>query len=507
MRRSLLVVLAVSIVVATCGSAVPSVVPASDAPGPDAPGRYPSTADMLAEVREATVRFEVTSELRLPGEALATPFDGDGSGFLITTDGLAVTDYHVVAGATTMTAFVAGSPRGREAELVSASECNDLAVVRIADAPDASLDWYEGPIRVGLDVILAGYPLGEPQFTATRGIVAKVGAAHASEWASPTGVFEHDADQREGSSGAPLLTLDGRVVGVAYSGTDDGRNYAIDRDTGRSTVETLAEGDLVGAIGIYGESYRTGALAGVWVSEVRAGSPADRAGLRPGDVITELGGVAASDGGTVAGLCQTVHARGDEALRVRVVRLDEDEELEAVLGEGRLERVTAAMDYGQDGRYRRFDEATDASGRVRLDVPTAWGDRDGEGWYEADVEHGPSMAVAPDLDAYYETWDAPGLFAGWSERLLDDFTPEAYATWLYDGCEPIDAVPRSVAGVRGTLFSYGACDPDDESEHRLFVAGDAGRLIVVEGQLLAEADIDAFERALRSLRVDPPRGG
>ena len=458
---------------------------------------------MLATVREATVRLEVASELRLPGEALATPFDGDGSGFLITRDGLAVTDYHVVAGATTITAFIAGSARRHEAELVGASECNDLAVVRISEAPAAALEWHPGPVQVGMDVILAGYPLGEPQFTATRGIVAKVGAAHASEWASPAAVFEHDADQREGSSGSPLVTLDGQVAGVAYSGTDDGRNFAIDRDTARSAVEALLDGELPAAIGIYGESYRTGALAGVWVSEVRPNSTADRLGVRTGDVITHLGEVRTSRNGTVSGLCETLHLRGDRALSLRVVRLEEDEELEGVLGEGRLERVSSAGDYGQAGRYRRFDEVVDTSGQVRLEVPSAWLDREAEGWSDDDGRHGPGVSAAPDLDDYWDTWDAPGLFAGWSERLLADFAPDDYATWLYEGCESLDATPRVVDDVRGTLFRFGSCDADDESEHRLFVAADAGRLILVEGQLLSEADVDAFERALRSLRLDP----
>ena len=63
------------------------------------------------------------------------------------------------------------------------------------------LDWYEGPIKVGLDVYAVGFPLGDPEFTMTRGIVAKEEAGGETSWASIDKVLQHDADINPGNSG------------------------------------------------------------------------------------------------------------------------------------------------------------------------------------------------------------------------------------------------------------------------------------------------------------------
>jgi serine protease Do len=107
---------------------------------------------------------------------------GSGSGFIISADGLAVTNNHVVTGAATLEVFIGGdTTKGYNADVVGVSECNDLAVIDI-DAPGdlPRFDWYDGEVKAGLDVYAAGFPLGDPEFTLTKGIVAKAKAVATS---------------------------------------------------------------------------------------------------------------------------------------------------------------------------------------------------------------------------------------------------------------------------------------------------------------------------------------
>ncbi|MEI2690512.1 MAG: serine protease [Anaerolineae bacterium] len=74
---------------------------------------------------------------------------------------------------------------------------------------------------MGLDVYAAGFPLGDPEFTLTRGIVSKARADGETDWASVDSVLEHDASINPGNSGGPLITGDGKVIGVNYAGNNE----------------------------------------------------------------------------------------------------------------------------------------------------------------------------------------------------------------------------------------------------------------------------------------------
>jgi serine protease Do len=94
---------------------------------------------------------------------------GSGSGFIIDPSGIAVTNSHVVSGAGLIEVYVGGDPDAINAQILGVSECNDLAVIDLADDGYHYLEWYEGTVSAGSDVYAAGYPLGDPQFTITRG--------------------------------------------------------------------------------------------------------------------------------------------------------------------------------------------------------------------------------------------------------------------------------------------------------------------------------------------------
>jgi hypothetical protein len=77
--------------------------------------------------------------------------------------------------------------------------------------------WYDGPITPGLAVYVGGFPLGDPEFTLTRGIVSKERASGETSWALVDAVIEHNATINPGNSGGPLVTQDGKRVGINYA--------------------------------------------------------------------------------------------------------------------------------------------------------------------------------------------------------------------------------------------------------------------------------------------------
>ena len=168
---------------------------------------------------------------------------GRGSGFIISPDGLAVTNNHVVTGAATLEVFVGGDTEDSyNATVLGVSECNDLALIDINESePLPYLEWFDGDIAAGTDVYAAGFPLGDPEFTLTRGIVAKAEAGgDLTGTSSIDHTLEHDAAIQPGNSGGPLVTTDGtvarhqlrrrqRAIGAQY--------YAIASDLAQPVIE------------------------------------------------------------------------------------------------------------------------------------------------------------------------------------------------------------------------------------------------------------------------------
>ena len=145
-----------------------------------------------------------------------------GSGFFVTSDGFAITSSHVVTGADSITVSVGGDASEEfGAQLLGASECLDLAVLRVDGKDFPVLGWYDGEIPDGLQVSSAGFPSGAPDFTLTTGLVTRADGPQEDAWASLSHAIEHDVRVRGGTAGGPLVAGNGRVVGVNYSGGDE----------------------------------------------------------------------------------------------------------------------------------------------------------------------------------------------------------------------------------------------------------------------------------------------
>jgi serine protease Do len=202
---------------------------------------------------------------------------------VIDPSGLAVTNNHVVTGAALLKVWVGGESDPRNARVLGVSECADLAVIDIDGDGYPYLRWYDGDIQVGMDMYVAGYPLGDPEFTLTRGIVSKDEAGGETSWASVESTLEYDATTNPGNSGGPVITPDAAVIGVHFAGNSQTRQaFGIAAQYARGVIDELQFGRDVDSIGVNGQAVVSddGSLTGIWVSSVKSGSPADRAGLR-----------------------------------------------------------------------------------------------------------------------------------------------------------------------------------------------------------------------------------
>lgn len=228
-----------------------------------------------------------------------------GSGVIVESDGLIVTNEHVIRGAQEIT-VVLHDRREFEAEVVLTDERTDLAVLRLG-AEDLDLDALElgdsDSLAVGDLVLAIGNPFGVGQ-TVTSGIVS--GLARTAVGISDYNFFiQTDAAINPGNSGGALVTLDGKLVGVntaifSRSGGSVGIGFAIPANMVRAVVTGVeSDGGVVRPwLGLTGQAVTSDLAEGLGldrpggaiVREVYSGGPADRAGLRRGDVILAVDG-------------------------------------------------------------------------------------------------------------------------------------------------------------------------------------------------------------------------
>ncbi len=171
------------------------------------------------DVQPAVIQVIAEGSFRSVEDGETYAAGGSGTGFIISDDGLAVTNNHVVTGAATLKVFIGGDLNDSyNAKVLGVSECNDLALIDINESePLPTLEWSTDEIKAGTSVYAAGFPLGDPEFTLTSGIIGKVDSTGDMAWASIDGAIEHDAVIQPGNSGGPLVGEDGRVIGVNYA--------------------------------------------------------------------------------------------------------------------------------------------------------------------------------------------------------------------------------------------------------------------------------------------------
>ena len=273
-----------------------------------------AVVDAAEAISPSVVKIDVSQ----PGRSRSgepTERQGGGSGFVFTPDGLALTNSHVVHGASRIDVSL---PDGHRfpAHTIGDDPATDLAVIRIGlpnnDAPRlvAAPLGDSQRLRVGQLAIAIGNPYGF-QYTVTAGVVSALGRSLRSySGRLIEDVIQTDASLNPGNSGGPLVTSDGRVIGVntATIMGAQGLCFAIGINTAKFVAgRLLRDGRLRRSyIGVEAQTaplhrrlvrfYDLPRESGVVVASVTSGGPAQRAGLREGDLIIAL------DGKPVAGV-------------------------------------------------------------------------------------------------------------------------------------------------------------------------------------------------------------
>lgn len=267
-----------------------------------------------------------------------------GSAVVYRADGVLVTNAHVVGGADRVTVTLPDAER-MDAEVVGTDPSNDLAVLRV-DADDLPVPAWSGVDtlpEVGEPVVAIGSPFGLDG-TVTSGIVSALGRSLSTPQVALVDLVQTDAAMNPGNSGGALVDGQGRVIGVntaiaSRGGGNEGVGFAIPATTVTPVVEQLLEhGEVqLAYLGVFGQTvdpdtaqlYGLGVEAGAVIVEVEPGSPADRVGLEPGDIVVAVDGEPVRSMPDLAGRIQ-LRGPGD-VIDLEVVRTGQSRTVSAEL--------------------------------------------------------------------------------------------------------------------------------------------------------------------------------
>lgn len=498
-------------------TAAPTQPPAEPTATPE-PAKPEGLVSSIEDVKKAAIQIEAQGTFNDPQVGMVYNAAGRGSGFIIDPSGIAVTNNHVVTGAALLKVWVGGDTEPLNARVLGVSECWDLAVIDLEGDGYPYVEWYQGEINPGLEVYAAGFPLGDPEYTLTKGIISKAHADGETSWASVDGVVEHDARIRPGNSGGALVTAEGQVIGINYAGVDvTDQNFAINGQDAVEVVETLRGGSDFESIGINGQAVTSedGSLSGIWVSSVKSGSPADKTGLQGGDILTMLEGLVLATDGTMADYCDILRSRNaSDTLSVEVLRFDTQEYLEGQLNGRELEtsfsfasELQGEVDTTTTGSYDEFVTVTDDSGAIQVNIPTAWSDVDGSNWMDGGDVIGAGITASASVENFNAYYDEPGVFFGATDdiaqlggyiQLLDVYRDVFRADCKLDGRYDYED-----SAFKGAYDLYTNCSGTGNTFLVLSAkpASSTSMLVIVMVQMMTDADAAALDEILRTFDV------
>ncbi len=361
--------------------------------------QIPSLAPLVAESEAAVLSITVESTaqssvdpraLRMFGlEAPDTKRQGQGTGFLIHPDGYALTNHHVVEGATRIQVLVGSRSEVVQARVIGDDPRTDVALIKLEGKNPAGGAWPHLPLgssdamAVGDFVVAIGNPFGLTQ-SVSMGILS----AKSRRDIAPSGrqglydFLQTDASINPGNSGGPLLNLGGEVIGInaAVNAAGQGIGFAIPIDLVKQILPDLKGKGRVARswIGVAVQRVSPEIASGLGldrprgalVSQVVAGGPGYKAGLKPGDVITRFDGKAVEDS-TDLPLLATSAGIG-RSVPLELLRDGESRSARVTLGSVPGDDEASAFVGGADRRgpdERGLDEAQRAT-RLGLRVST-----------------------------------------------------------------------------------------------------------------------------------------
>lgn len=338
-------------------SSRPSTAPTAIATGSttqtvNSTGQAPDWEAVSAAVSNAVVSIGVVTD---KGTAL-------GSGVIFDKEGHIITNNHVVAGASEIQVTLADG-RVYDAEATGTDPATDLAVIQLKDAPDNLTVAQLGDsdkLATGQDVMAIGNPLGLSS-TVTTGIISALdrpvvnsqnedGSGGSASSAVYTNAIQIDAAINPGNSGGPLFDEKGRVIGITSSIATMGRSSSGEGGSGSIGIgfaipvkladkvakQLIKSGTATHAyLGVTldtdGATADGEKRAGAKITSVEGGSPADKAGLKKGDVVIAIDGKTTAQGSALTGYVRQYSA--NDKVKLTVIRDSKKQDIDVTLAE------------------------------------------------------------------------------------------------------------------------------------------------------------------------------
>jgi len=367
------------------GTLTPAAVTAAVAPAATAGTQLPGFSWIVEKYGPAVVNISVTQEAKaeaapqmpqldpddpfydffkrfgqgMPRQPM--PMHGQGSGFIINADGIILTNAHVVDGAQEVDVKLTDK-REFQAKVLGVDKYTDVAVIKI-DAHDLPTVKLGNPAsaKVGDWVVAIGSPFGFEN-TVTAGIVSAKGRSLPDETYVP--FIQTDVAVNPGNSGGPLFNLQGEVIGInsqifSRTGGYQGLSFAIPIDVAAKVQQQLVEHGKVtrGRIGVtiqdvnqsLADSFGLSKPEGALVSGVEKGSPADKAGIAPGDVIVKMNGERIAASSDLPAL--VADTKPGSTAQLEIVRKGAHKQVELTVGTLKEPKVASdANDQASKGR-------------------------------------------------------------------------------------------------------------------------------------------------------------
>lgn len=336
------------------------VVTLTEAPVSGVP-RYGSFADAAQKAIPAVVFVYTSQAVKRPrhplqDDPLFRHFFGDdldgepqsrvglGSGVVVSPEGYILTNFHVVDGADEIE-VASNDGHKYKATVVGSDPESDLAVLRIPTDHKLPVITFgnSDSLRVGDTVLAIGNPFGVGQ-TVTSGIVSALGRSHLG-----INTFENfiqtDAAINPGNSGGALIDTNGTLIGIntaiySQSGGSMGIGFAIPVSLARTVMEQIIKNGSVtrGWIGVemqeitpeLAESFKLPNTQGALIAGVMRGAPADRAGIKPGDVLLDIAGKPVKDAQAMLGMVATLEP--GKVARLKLRRAGQDITVDVTIG-------------------------------------------------------------------------------------------------------------------------------------------------------------------------------
>ncbi len=295
--------------------------------------------------------YDFFKRFQVPEQQREQPVRGEGSGFIVSQDGVILTNAHVVDGAKEVDVKLIDK-REFKAKVLGVDAQSDVAVLKIEahDLPTVKLG-NPAESKVGDWVLAIGSPFGFEN-TVTAGIISAKGRSLPGDTYVP--FIQTDVAVNPGNSGGPLFNLQGEVIGInaqifSRTGGFQGLSFSIPIDVAVHVQDQLVKYGHVtrGRIGVViqavnqalADSFGLQRPMGALVSQVEKGGPAEKAGIEPGDVIVKVNGKEVGESAELP--AQIADLKPGSAVQLQVVRKGKTKDIEVTIGTLKQDQVAS----------------------------------------------------------------------------------------------------------------------------------------------------------------------